>query len=517
MASPSKGKDERDNPPIRFSGEIKDWLPFKQEIRNLADKHDYSWVFDTGAALYDFYVSQHRDKAGSARSRKQALDCEINPKPDGNHVPADVFMYHPEVMDRWFDEDAADPNMAKTDVMLSLNKNRVTSLGSNFSDHKKLGYDTQEQLARAHKQTDMKYLKKVNRLAVRTLHDAVFDHPKKDTAGRRKLLSTLQNNEVKSILAGTVFDDKDLQWIKRPWEIPAVQIWSRIMLKYEGMQEALSGTFMEEMADTITCVTGAAHKRRTIYEADQEFERYGKALVSNFKTVDKLWDFMRASLRASHIRKLSKVGKDKAAWAKADEYLTELMDSDTMLTLENTDDAMKRADKFMQRSDKEDSTADQPDKQVAFGASIEELEDDTPHIVALRAELKVKDDRLAALEARFDRLSPPPDGPDKKRRRNQKSGPAPSACAYCKKPGHAEATCWIKQKDELEAKITKADAARESRKPSAAEKKAYRAGVLVNKGPAAAAAAGDNYSRRLYVSYCLAHFVSACAPRRAHF
>ena len=221
MASQSKGKDERDNPPIRFSGEIKDWLPFKQEIRNLADKHDYSWVFDTGAALYDFYVSQHRDKAGSARSRKQALDCEINPKPDGNHVPADVFMYHPEVMDRWFDEDAADPNMAKTDVMLSLNKNRVTSLGSNFSDHKKLGYDTQEQLARAHKQTDMKYLKKVNRLAVRTLHDAVFDHPKKDTAGRRKLLSTLQNNEVKSILAGTVFDDKDLQWIKRPWEIPA--------------------------------------------------------------------------------------------------------------------------------------------------------------------------------------------------------------------------------------------------------------------------------------------------------
>ena len=52
MASPSKGKDERDNPPIRFSGEIKDWLPFKQEIRNLADKHDYSWVFDTGAALF---------------------------------------------------------------------------------------------------------------------------------------------------------------------------------------------------------------------------------------------------------------------------------------------------------------------------------------------------------------------------------------------------------------------------------------------------------------------------------
>ena len=495
MASPSKGKDERDNPTIHFTGELKDWQPFKQAVRKLADRYDYTWVFDTGAALYDFYVSQNRDKAGSARSRKAALECEINPKPDGNHVPTDVFAYHQEPFDRWFDENVADdPNMAKTDVMLSLNKNRVSAMGSNFSDHKKLGYDTQEQLARAHKQTDMKYLKKVNRLAVTILHDSVFEHPRKDTAGRRKLLSILQNNEVKSILAGTPLDDKELQWIKRPWEIPAVQIWARIMLKYEGMQEALSGTFMEELADTITCVTGPANKRRTIHEADQEFERYGKALVSNFKTVDKLWDFMRASLRASHIRKLSKVGKDKAAWGKADEYLTELMDSDTMLTLENTDDAMKRADKFMQRSDKEESHADQSDKQVAFGASIEELQDDAPQMVALRAELKAKDARLAALEAKFDRLSPPPDARDKKRRRDNKSGPGPPPCAYCKKPGHAEATCWIKQKDELETKITKADAARESRKPSAAEKKAYRAGVLVNKGPAAAAAAGDNYA-----------------------
>ena len=133
-----------------------------QAVRKLADRYDYTWVFDTGSALYDFYVSQNRDKAGSARSRKAALECEINPKPDGNHVPTDVFAYHQAPFDNWFDENAVDPNMAKTDVMLSLNKNRVLAMGSNFSDHKKLGYDTQEQLARAHKQTDMKYLKKVN-------------------------------------------------------------------------------------------------------------------------------------------------------------------------------------------------------------------------------------------------------------------------------------------------------------------------------------------------------------------
>ena len=36
-----------------------------------------------------------------------------------------------------------------------------------------------------------------------------------------------------------------------------------------------------------------------------------------------------------HINTLSKVGKDKAVWAKADEYLTNLMDSDTHPLVEN--------------------------------------------------------------------------------------------------------------------------------------------------------------------------------------
>ena len=75
MASPSKGKNERDNPTtIHFTGELKDFQPFKQDVRKRADQYDYTWVFDTGAALYDFYVSQNRDKAGSARSRKVCRD-----------------------------------------------------------------------------------------------------------------------------------------------------------------------------------------------------------------------------------------------------------------------------------------------------------------------------------------------------------------------------------------------------------------------------------------------------------
>ena len=118
--------------------------------------------------------------------------------------------------------------------------------------------------------------------------------------------------------------------------------------KYEVMTDMLTGTMMEELANIITCVTGDARHRRTIYEADQDFERFDKTLnvllIANFKDTATLWEFLRSSLRQCHIHKLSKVGKDKAAWAKADEYLTNLMDSDTVLTLENTDEAIKRAE-----------------------------------------------------------------------------------------------------------------------------------------------------------------------------
>jgi hypothetical protein len=85
-------------------------------------------------------------------------------------------------------------------------------------------------------------------------------------------------------------------------------------------------------------------------------------LIANFKDTSTLWAFLRASLRQCHIHKLSKVGKDKAAWAKADEYLTNLMDSDTMLTLENTNDAIKRAQNYIDRQDTDG------EKRVAFSS-----------------------------------------------------------------------------------------------------------------------------------------------------
>ena len=136
---------------------------------------------------------------------------------------------------------------------------------------------------------------------------------------------------------------------------------------------------MEELANVITCVTGDARQHRTIYEADQDFERFSKTLIANFKDTSTLWVFLCASLIQCHIHKVSKVGKDKAALAKPDEYLTNLMDSDTMLTLENTNYAIKQAENYIHRQDTN------RDKHVSFSSAVYDSNDGHDEVNTLRA------------------------------------------------------------------------------------------------------------------------------------
>jgi hypothetical protein len=85
----------------------------------------------------------------------------------------------------------------------------------------------------------------------------------------------LKNNEVSQILRGAV-DDDDEEWIAQPRKIPVLQIWGKMCHKYEGMTDMLTGTMMEDLANIDTCVTGDARQHATIYEEDQDFERFSK-------------------------------------------------------------------------------------------------------------------------------------------------------------------------------------------------------------------------------------------------
>ena len=118
----------------------------------------------------------------------------------------------------------------------------------------------------------------------------------------------------------------------------SMQMWAKLTYRFEGMTEMINGAFMDDLGELLSSVTGT--QRKTLYEIDQEFEEMCETLLKNFVTIKSLMPFLRSSLRQTMIRKLSKVGKDKDAWKKAEEYLTQLQDDEHVLTLEDTDVAI---------------------------------------------------------------------------------------------------------------------------------------------------------------------------------
>ena len=116
--------------PLHFSGESKDWSRFKQEIQSRADRYDTTWLFEGGRQWALFLARQIKDKTGNAAAKKKALEREHNPKTNSNYVPTSCDDYTDEALHKWFEErDFA------TNLMLSLNKNRLASLGSNFCNY----------------------------------------------------------------------------------------------------------------------------------------------------------------------------------------------------------------------------------------------------------------------------------------------------------------------------------------------------------------------------------------------
>jgi len=197
--APSKGMEEKDNPAPVFSGETKDWPAFKAATQLRADKHDTTWLFEGKRALAEFFARQLKEKTRTEKKTcEKALERE-KAEIDSNHVPTSVDAYTDDALNEWFeDKDIA------TGLQLSLNKNRLRSLGSNFTDYKKLGFKDDAALEKAHKSIDLKYLRQLNRMVARLLHDAVFEPSTNVTPAQNKLNENLRNSEVSQILRGAV-------------------------------------------------------------------------------------------------------------------------------------------------------------------------------------------------------------------------------------------------------------------------------------------------------------------------
>jgi hypothetical protein len=62
--------------------------------------------------------------------------------------------------------------------------------------------------------------------------------------------------------------------------------------------------------------------------------------------------FMRAIMRQTMIRHLAKHSTNKSAWSKAEDFIQDLLEKNTVLTLENTQMSIDRAQTYMSREEK---------------------------------------------------------------------------------------------------------------------------------------------------------------------
>jgi hypothetical protein len=74
------------------------------------------------------------------------------------------------------------------------------------------------------------------------------------------------------------------------------------------------------------------------------------SLLKNFDSIRSVMSFLRASLHQTMIHKLATVDNDKDGWKKADEHLTTLMDKEQMITLQDTDAAVKQCEQHLERA-----------------------------------------------------------------------------------------------------------------------------------------------------------------------
>jgi hypothetical protein len=96
------------------------------------------------------------------------------------------------------------------------------------------------------------------------------------------------------------------------------------------------------------------------------------------------------------IRRLTTVGKDKDGWKKADEHLTILMDQEHMITIEDTDTAIKRCEQHLQRAATDEGSL----KVLATKVEISG-QDTAAELAALKATTKAQDAKIKTLSTQL--------------------------------------------------------------------------------------------------------------------
>jgi hypothetical protein len=99
--------------------------------------------------------------------------------------------------------------------------------------------------------------------------------------------------------------------------------------------DVLNGMFIVEITDLLESATAPAGKGKSIFQVDHVIEEFTENIQNNFTHVPTVMKSLRTSARQAMTRRLAKYSKDKTTWIKSEDFIQDLLEKNTTLTLKN--------------------------------------------------------------------------------------------------------------------------------------------------------------------------------------
>eukprot|EP00961_Rhodomonas_salina_P156429 2106504-Rhodomonas_salina.1 len=132
------------------------------------------------------------------------------------------------------------------------------------------------------------------KLLINKWQDAAFPPGKDDGAAHKEqLLAILYAPEITKLLSTGSTLQNICNWLKMPWLMPVVQVWFRILLRYEGITENINANFVQEYSETLALglrTAGAA--KLHIGKADCRIKHHLDAAQKAFASVEAMCEHM---------------------------------------------------------------------------------------------------------------------------------------------------------------------------------------------------------------------------------
>ena len=112
------------------------------------------------------------------------------------------------------------------------------------------------------------------------------------------LKSILFTQELDEVLAGTKWDPK---WMKQYWHMPAIKVWAKILLRFEGLNNTASTNLIFDLGELMSLATGKDTK--SVREIMVRTDKLLTPLSENFLNIKSFVVFLVACMGAEVIHK----------------------------------------------------------------------------------------------------------------------------------------------------------------------------------------------------------------------